>query len=108
MPWLTVNTGHISGIKPFDPWLLSLLGVVVAVEVVILSSFILMRHNRILRRGERRDHLSLQTDLLAEKEIRTLLANGACNLPTHGAAKHCRRRSSARLDIFNPKLSGVF
>jgi uncharacterized membrane protein len=71
--WLAVNTGHISGIRPFDPWPFSLLGVVVAIEAVILSSFILMRQNRMLRRGERRDHLNLQIDLLAEKEITTLL-----------------------------------
>jgi uncharacterized membrane protein len=32
-----------------------------------------MRQNRMLRRGERRDHLNLQIDLLAEKEITTLL-----------------------------------
>ena len=71
--WLTVNTRHISGIRPFDPRPFSLLGVVVAVEAVILSSFILMRQNRMLRRGERRDDLNLQIDLLAEKEITTLL-----------------------------------
>jgi uncharacterized membrane protein len=47
--------------------------VIVAVEAVILSSFILMRQNRMMRRGERRDHLNLQVDLLAEKEITTLL-----------------------------------
>ncbi len=47
--WLTVNTRHISGIRPFDPRPFSLLGVVVAVEAVILSSFILMRQNRMLR-----------------------------------------------------------
>jgi uncharacterized membrane protein len=50
-----------------------LLGVIVAVEAVILSSFILMRQNRMMRRGERRDHLNLQVDLLAEKEITTVL-----------------------------------
>jgi hypothetical protein len=32
-----------------------------------------MRQNRILRQGERRDYLNLQTDLLGEKEITTLL-----------------------------------
>ena len=71
--WLTVNTGHNSGIRPFDPSPFSLLGVVVAVEAVILSSFILMRQNRMLRRGERRENLNLQIDLLAEKKITTLL-----------------------------------
>ena len=46
---------------------------VVAVEVLILSSLILMRQNRMLRRGEGRDHLNLHIDLLVEKEITTLL-----------------------------------
>jgi uncharacterized membrane protein len=71
--WLLVNSGLISGTKRFDPWPFSLLGVIVAVEAVILSSFILMRQNRMMRRGEQRDHLNLQVDLLAEKEITTLL-----------------------------------
>jgi uncharacterized membrane protein len=71
--WLLVNSGQIAGVRPFDPWPFSLLGVIVAVEAVILSSFILMRQNRMMRRGERRDHLNLQVDLLAEKEITTLL-----------------------------------
>jgi uncharacterized membrane protein len=44
-----------------------------AVQAVIRSSFILMRQNRMMRRAERRDHLNLQVDLLAEKEITKLL-----------------------------------
>src|ERR1700720_1458404 len=55
------------------PYPFSLLGVIVAVEAVILSSFILMRQNRMMRRGDRRDHLNLQVDLLAEKEITKVL-----------------------------------
>jgi uncharacterized membrane protein len=71
--WLLVNSGKIPSLRPFDPYPFSLLGVIVAVEAVILSSFILMRQNRMMRRGERRDHLNLQVDLLAEKEITKLL-----------------------------------
>ena len=71
--WTLVNSGRFSWIRPFDPWPFSLLGVIVAVEAVILSSFILMRQNRMMRRGERRDHLNLQVDLLAEKEITKVL-----------------------------------
>jgi uncharacterized membrane protein len=71
--WLLVNTGKIPSARPFDPYPFSLLGVIVAVEAVILSSFILMRQNRMMRRGERRDHLNLQVDLLAEQEITKLL-----------------------------------
>jgi uncharacterized membrane protein len=57
--WLLVNSGKIPPIRRFDPYPFSLLGVIVAVEAV-LSSFILMRQNRMMRRGERRDHLNLQ------------------------------------------------
>jgi uncharacterized membrane protein len=71
--WLLINSGNIPKARPFDPYPFSLLGVIVAVEAVILSSFILMRQNRMMRRGERRDHLNLQVDLLAEKEITKLL-----------------------------------
>jgi uncharacterized membrane protein len=71
--WLLINSGKIPSTRPFDPYPFSLLGVIVAVEAVILSSFILMRQNRMMRRGERRDHLNLQVDLLAEKEITKLL-----------------------------------
>jgi uncharacterized membrane protein len=70
--WLLINSGNIPKARPFDPYPFSLLGVIVAVEAVILSSFILMRQNRMMRRGERRDHLNLQVDLLAEKEITKL------------------------------------
>jgi uncharacterized membrane protein len=71
--WLLINSGKIPSARPFDLYPFSLLGVIVAVEAVILSSFILMRQNRMMRRGERRDHLNLQVDLLAEKEITKLL-----------------------------------
>src|SRR5579862_1211935 len=71
--WLLVNSGEIRGLRPFDPYPFSLLGMTVAVEAVILSSFILMRQNRMMRRGELRDHLNLQVDLLSEKEITKVL-----------------------------------
>jgi uncharacterized membrane protein len=71
--WLVVNSGEIGWARPFDPYPFSLLGMIVAVEAVILSSFILMRQNRMMRHGERRDHLNLQVDLLSEKEITKVL-----------------------------------
>jgi uncharacterized membrane protein len=46
LAWLLVNDGEIPWARPFDPYPFSLLGVIVAVEAVILSSFILMRQNR--------------------------------------------------------------
>jgi uncharacterized membrane protein len=86
--WLLMNSGRIPGLRPFDPYPFSLLGVIVAVEAVILSSFILMRQNRMMRRGERRDHLNLQVDLLAEKEDHEAVTDGTRNLRANGTSEH--------------------
>jgi uncharacterized membrane protein len=71
--WLVGNSVKIPSSRPFDPYPFSFLGVIVAVEAVILSSFILMRQNRMMRHQEHRQHLNLQIDLLAEKEITKVL-----------------------------------
>ena len=71
--WVLINTSRASWTPRFDPYPFSLLGMIVAVEAVVLSSFILMRQNRMAKRGERRDHLNLQVDLIAEKEVTKLL-----------------------------------
>jgi uncharacterized membrane protein len=71
--WILLNVQGVRGIPRFDPYPFSLLGMMVAVEAVVLSSFILMRQNRMSKRAERRDHLNLQVDLIAEKEITKLL-----------------------------------
>jgi len=57
----------------FDPAPFSLLGTIVALEAIILASFILMRQARMNRRAEERDHLMLQILLLTEKEITAVL-----------------------------------
>src|ERR1035438_4471063 len=73
LSWVLINVNQVSWISRFDPYPFSLLGMIVAVEAVVLSSFILMRQNRMTKRAERRDHLNLQIDLIAEKEITKLL-----------------------------------
>jgi uncharacterized membrane protein len=73
LTWILVNSRGVGAIPRFDPYPFSLLGMIVAIEAVVLSSFILMRQNRMTKRAERRDHLNLQIDLIAEKEITKLL-----------------------------------
>ena len=51
-----------------------LTGTVVALEAILLASFILMRQARTSRRADERDHLMLQILLLIEKEITTVLS----------------------------------
>jgi uncharacterized membrane protein len=71
--WFTVNSGLIPGIKPFDPYPFILLAMIVSIEGVLLSTFVLIKQNRMSRRADHRDHLNLQIDLLAEKEITKML-----------------------------------
>jgi uncharacterized membrane protein len=73
LTWVLLNVQGVRGIPRFDPYPFSLLGVIVSIEAVVLSSFILMRQNRMSKRAERRDHLNLQVDLISEKEITKLL-----------------------------------
>src|SRR5450755_3934020 len=69
LSWILLNANRVSWIPRFDPYPFSLLGMIVAVEAVVLSSFLLMRQNRMAKRGERREQFNLQVDLIAEKEI---------------------------------------
>jgi len=71
--WIIVNTIHIGRLPHFDPLPFPLLDTVVALEAILLASFILMRQSGLAKRADERDHLMLQILLLAEKEISTLI-----------------------------------
>jgi uncharacterized membrane protein len=66
--WIVVNTRSVIGLTPFDPFPFPLLGMVLALEAVLLTSFVLIRQNRMSEIATRRGHLDLQISLLAEKE----------------------------------------
>lgn len=69
--WMGWNV--FPGPSHFDPRPFSLPGTIVAMEAILLSSFILMRQGRLRRRAEERDHLMLQILILTEKEIAAVL-----------------------------------
>ena len=56
------------GVRHFDAFPFSFLTLVVSLEAIFLSTFILISQNRQSRVGDRRNHLDLQIDLLAEQE----------------------------------------
>ncbi|MEA2944368.1 MAG: hypothetical protein QOD09_4897 [Bradyrhizobium sp.] len=70
--WIAANTGAF-GNAPFDPYPFPLLSTLLALEAVLLTSFVLIRQNTMDRRSERRNHLDLQINLLAEKEATSIL-----------------------------------
>ncbi|QHN04109.1 DUF1003 domain-containing protein [Granulicella sp. WH15] len=71
--WITLNSLKITQLHHFDPPPYSLLSTIVALEALLLASFILIRQSRIGRRGDERDHLMLQILLLSEREITAVL-----------------------------------
>jgi uncharacterized membrane protein len=72
--WLLLNT--LPGIPKhlqFDPPPYAMLTLVVSLEAIFLSTFILISQNRQQRASEKRNHLDLQINLLAEQESSLLI-----------------------------------
>jgi uncharacterized membrane protein len=70
--WLLVNTGRV-GLPPFDPFPYGLLTMVVSLEAIFLSTFVLISQNRFSDEADRRAELDLQIGLLAEHELTRVL-----------------------------------
>jgi len=71
--WITLNVGLIRSVPIFDPYPFSFLTLVVSLEAIFLAIFVLMSQNRAARLADRRAHLDLQVDLLAERELTVML-----------------------------------
>ncbi len=70
--WLLLNTGWV-GIRAFDPYPYGLLTMVVSLEAIFLSTFVLISQNRLSAESDRRADLDLHVDLLAEAELTEVL-----------------------------------
>jgi uncharacterized membrane protein len=71
--WVSVNVGAIRGITPFDPFPFPFLTTTVSLEAIFLSLFVLVSQNRLTLQADKRSHLDLQIDLLAEREMTAVL-----------------------------------
>lgn len=70
--WVLLNTGHF-GVPAFDPFPYGLLTMVVSLEAIFLSTFVLISQNRSSAESERRADLDLHIGLLAEHELTRVL-----------------------------------
>jgi uncharacterized membrane protein len=66
--WVVANTG-ILGNRPFDPFPFGLLTLVVSLEAIFLSIFVLMAQSRESAVAELREEVSLQVVLRMEEEV---------------------------------------
>ena len=73
LAWLLVNLGMVPGVRPFDRFPFPLLTTVVSLEAIFLSLFVLASQNRLSHQADKRAHLDLQIDLLAEREMTIVL-----------------------------------
>ncbi len=70
--WIVLNTGWL-GVRPFDPFPYGLLTMIVSLEAIFLSTFVLISQNRLSEDGEYRANLNLQIALLTEHEVTRVL-----------------------------------
>ena len=71
--WIIVNIGIIPGIVPFDPFPFGLLTMIVSLEAIFLSIFVLISQNRSAYIGTLRDEVHLQINMQSEREITKIL-----------------------------------
>ena len=66
--WILLNTGVV-GTRPFDPFPFGLLTLIVSLEAIFLSIFVLMAQSRESTVAELREEVSLQVVLRMEEEV---------------------------------------
>jgi uncharacterized membrane protein len=73
--WILLNVGliHLPHVSEFDKFPFSLLTMVVSLEAIFLSTFVLVSQNRQSELSERRAELDLQVNLLAEQKATKVL-----------------------------------
>jgi uncharacterized membrane protein len=70
--WILLNDGKL-GITPFDPFPYGFLTMIVSLEAIFLSTFVLISQNRLSEEAETRANLNLQIGLLTEHEVTRVL-----------------------------------
>ena len=70
--WILLNTGRV-GVRIFDPFPYGLLTMIVSLEAIFLSTFVLISQNRLSAESDRRADLDLQIGLLPEHELTRVL-----------------------------------
>lgn len=93
--WVLINTRVLRIIRPFDPYPFQLLAMIVSLEAVLLSTFVLIKQNRMGYLSDRRAHLDLQINLLAERKVTKMLQ----------IAEQIAERLKVRPDADTEKLS---
>jgi uncharacterized membrane protein len=71
--WILANIELIPGVPAFDPFPFQLLTMIVSLEAIFLSLFVLASQNRMTHEADKRANLDLQINLLTEREMTAVL-----------------------------------
>ena len=71
--WIVAGLQIVPGVPAFDHFPFGLLTMIVSLEAIFLAIFVLISQNRMARLADRRAHLDLQVNMLAEQEITSIL-----------------------------------
>jgi len=72
--WIVWNMGWVPGLVPFDPFPFGLLTMIVSLEAIFLSIFVLISQNRSSKVDKLRSEVDLQINLTSEQEITKALS----------------------------------
>ncbi len=67
--WIIINTEMIPGLPAFDPFPFGLLTMIVSLEAIFLSIFVLISQNRQSKIADLRAEIDMQVNMTAEEEI---------------------------------------
>lgn len=67
--WIFINLNLIPSIKAFDPFPFALLTMIVSLEAIFLSIFVLISQNRQSKIADLRQEIDLQVNMISEEEI---------------------------------------
>jgi len=67
--WIALNAKVFPGLRAFDPYPFNFLTMIVSLEAILLTAFVMISQNRMSRQADKRAHLDLQVNLLAEAEL---------------------------------------
>jgi len=71
--WIGLNLGVISGLTSFDPFPFGLLTMVVSLEAIFLSIFVLISQNRASKIADLREEVDLKVNVRSEREITRII-----------------------------------
>jgi uncharacterized membrane protein len=67
--WIVMNTAKTAWLRPFDPYPFPFLSLIVGIEFIFLTTFVLINQKHQMRRAEQWSHLHLQLSMLTEQEV---------------------------------------